>query len=31
MLGACKTDPETASIRNALAKELDPGGKATKK
>jgi putative transposase len=31
MLGACKSDTEIASIRNALAKELDQGGKDVKK
>ncbi|MEY3896664.1 MAG: hypothetical protein RLZZ214_2184 [Verrucomicrobiota bacterium] len=31
ILGACKSDMEIASMRNALAKELDQGGKAAKK
>lgn len=31
LLGTCKSDPETASIRNALAKELDQDGKDARK
>jgi hypothetical protein len=31
MHGVCKIDKETASIRTALVKELDQGGKAVGK
>ncbi len=31
MLGACKSDPEVASLRNALAKELDQSRKDAEK
>ena len=31
MLGACKSDPEIASIRDELVKELERGGKAAQK